>query len=306
MSYVPDFPAAETAMRSTLASREFEEAGRLLRSGGVSDEQLAAIVDTTATAGLPEPEWARLEEIACAGGVEDPLLLPRHVLLTAALRNLVRVRRYAVVEEVKGRLLDFFVYVCDPDRETEQILNARRHGFVAMCRMITLRRFPGGQVDWELGGVPRSWLRAVPRRDLPRMAWAVAKAGGFRPFYVMHTSYRRELPIITDEAERHAMKLLAESLGMQPQVRGTVAMSWMLDPDLHRVSPHLKWIAAWNEENRRFGAFFSSIGPAPEDSGFLVGDRRRRRAYESGDWRPVTGIRIWSRKEILRWLRERG
>jgi hypothetical protein len=302
MSYIPDFAAADIAMRAKLASSEFQEVRRRLAAGGVTDGKIQQLVDATATSGLPKDDWARIEAL-CRGG--DPMVVSRYVLLVAMLHNLERVRRYPVVEEVKGRLLDFFLYVCEPDRETDQLLDPRRHGFGVMCRMATLRRFPAGQFDWEIGGVPRSWLLQVPKKDFSRLAWTVwGKAGGREPFFMVHTSYRRELPILTVEDERHGTRLATASMELQPGIRGLIGASWMLDPKLASVSPHMSWLAALQQENRRFGAFFSHTGPASPDAGFLVGDRRRRRAYESGDWKPVNGISVWARRDMLRWLRQ--
>jgi hypothetical protein len=95
-------------------------------------------------------------------------------------------------------------------------------------------------------------------------------------------------------------------MALQPDVRAYLGCSWWLDPQLARVSPQLAWLARWMEECRRFGALSTILGPAPPNSGYLVGDRRRRALYESGQWKPMNGLLFWPRKDLLRWLKEQG
>jgi hypothetical protein len=102
------------------------------------------------------------------------------------------------------------------------------------------------------------------------------------------------------------MWMLATSMALQPDVRAYLGCSWWLDPQLARVSPQLAWLARWMEECRRFGALSTILGPAPPNSGYLVGDRRRRALYESGQWKPMNGLLFWPRKDLLRWLKEQG
>lgn len=306
MTYIPDFPAAEATVRATLAESPFPEVAASLEAGGITRKRMAGLVAAIAAHGFQASEWAALE--ACCrndGLADDPLLLPRYVLLAAIARNLPRVAHAPVPEEVKGRYLDHFLYVCAPDRETDTLLNPPHYGFRVMCRLVEMQRFPGGQFDWEIAGFARSWLTRVPRRDVAGLAWTVwAKAGGIRPYFAIHTGFRRELPIITPEAEFHGMRLLAECMERQPGIKAVTGSSWMLDPQLPSVSPQFRWMIEWGRETRRFGAFGSTVGPAPPDSGYLVGDRRRRRLYESGEWKPVNGFFIWPRKGLLRWLHE--
>jgi hypothetical protein len=300
----PDFEAAEATIRATLARTDFVEAARRLERGGIGEERIRSLGPTMASS-FVEAEWGPLEE-ACAG--LEPRVLPRLFLLRLAMANLERLRRYPVVDEVKARLLDFYLYVCAPDREEETLLNPRRHGFRAMCRMALIRRFPAGQSDWEIGGFTRSWLLKARTRDIARLAWTIwGKAGGIAPYVVGHTAYRRELPIVTREGELRTSHLVAGSVEMQPEIKGVLGSSWFMDPELKFVSPHMGWISEWIDETcRGYGAFFTTIGPADPGLGYLVGDRRRRKLYETGEWKPVVGLHIWPREGFLRWHRETG
>ncbi len=127
------------------------------------------------------------------------------------------------------------------------------------------------------------------------------RARGYRPFFETHTAFRRESPILTQEDERKTFRLLAASMRLQPTIRGYVAEAWFMDPKLSEVSPHLAWISNWLQECKEFGAVWTNLGEAHRDAGFLVGDRNRRRLYESGHWKPLLGLLIWARRDLLRW-----
>ncbi len=294
--------------REVLASREFAAVAAIAASLHLTPAELDALAVATAQSGLPEERWRPLAEACERAGVPASGFVPqRFLLLTAGLPRLPEVPGLPVAAEVKERLLDQFHFLCAPDRETDQLLNPTRYGFRAMCRFMLLRRFPAGQIDWEISGFPRSWLARVPPRHLPGVLNCVfAKARGRVPWFEAHTGFRRELPILTEEDERHSYRLLASSMEMQPSIRGFMGSSWFADPSLARVSPHLAWISDWYRECVEYGAVWTDIGEAHRDDGFLVGDRRRRRLYESGQWKPRLGLLLWARKDLLRWLARQG
>jgi len=289
--------------REVLSLPEFEAIRGIAATVGVEANQIKDLVVHTAHTGIPLERWEPLAG-ACAqlGIAEDSHALPRFVLLNAGIASLQLVPHLPVADEVKERLLEQFAYVCAPDREMEFLLNPQHYGFRVMCKFMLLERFPAGQSDWELSGFARSWLPKLPLRDLPRtLNYVYLRAGGSRPFFVTHTAYRRELPIVTEAEERKTFRMIAASMKLQPSIKGFLAASWFMDRTLGDVSPHLAWLREWYGECERFGAIWTNIGPAPPDIGFQVGDRRRRKLYESGQWKPVEGLVVWERRDLLRW-----
>jgi hypothetical protein len=293
----------EARCREVLSRPEFAAIPGIAASLSVEPNQLHDLVVHTARTGIPLEQWDPLARACEKQGIpESGCVLQRYVLLSTGIGNLRLVPRLPVVEEVKDRLLDQFLYVCAPDRETATLLNPRHHGFRVMCKFMLLERFPAGQSDWEISAFARSWLAKIPVRDLPGALRCVyLRAGGHRPFFESHTAIRRELPILTAEDERETFRLLAGSMRLQAAIRGYVASAWFLDPGLAEVSPHLAWMSEWLRECRDFGAVWTNLGEAPKDSGYLIGDRNRRRLYESGQWKPLQGLLVWARKDLLRW-----
>lgn len=288
----------------TLASPEFAAIAKIAAGLGIAAPQVSNLVAQTAQAGIPLAQWERLAEACGKQGIrENSYALQRFILLAAGIGNLERIPGLRVTEEVKTRLLDQFLYVCAPDREMEQLLNPRHYGFRVMCKFMRLERFPAGQSDWEISGFPRSYLARIPLRDVPKtLHYVFFHAGGRRPFLETHTAFRRELPILTEDDERTVFRLLGGSMKRQPEIRGYMGSSWFADPTLAEVSPHLAWLRKWYEECVSFGALWTDLGEAPPDSGFLVGDRHRRRLYQSGRWKPKQGLIIWERRDLLRWF----
>lgn len=295
---------AEVAARceETLALPEMAAAAEAAAGHGLTSPAIIELATQTARTGLPQENWERLAEACRKEGTPDTgYTLPRFVLLTAGRQNLARIPSLPVAAEVKLRLLDQFLYACAPDREREQLLDPRHYGFRVMCKFMLLDRFPAGQFDWEVSGFARSTLWKAPLRDVPRILRGLFRAGGHVPFFESHTAFRRELPILTEEAERSALRLMADSMRLQPEIRGYVAFSWLLSPNLPKASPHLGWLAELCRECARFGAAWTEIGEAPPSSGYLAGDRRRRKLYESGAWKPRLGVLLWARPDLLRW-----
>ncbi len=288
--------------REILSGPEFAPIPGIAATVGMGPAQLNHLVVQTARTSIPLELWEPLVQ-ACEkqGTQESSYVLQRFLLLSAGIANLRLVPHLPVVDEVKDRLLNQYVYVCAPDRDMASLLNPRHYGFRVMCKFMLLERFPAGQSDWEISGFPRSWSAKMPFRDLPRALKCVyLRAGGRQPFFVSHTAFRRDLPILTEEDERASFRLLAGSMKLQPTIRGYLASSWLMDPKLSEVSPHLEWLSRWYRECVEFGAVLTNIG-ASRDSGFLVGDRRRRKLYETGHWKPLEGVLIWARRDLLRW-----
>jgi hypothetical protein len=224
--------------------------------------------------------------------------LERLLLLRSALQALDRVPRLPVSDDVKRLFCDSFDYVaCPPDGAT---FHAARGSFAALCKLVSLRRFPAGQFHWEVSGLPRSWVLKVSGRErLTLMWWIATKLKGFAPVFFIHLNpHRKNKYLLTErEADRSYFRM-AQAMALQPEVKGLVASSWLNSPDTFTVTPHL----AWN--NRTFadnGAFVTTMGPADPGCGVLARSPERTKAYEAGTFTPTLGMVIWPRAAMLAW-----
>jgi hypothetical protein len=249
---------------------------------------------------------AALRLIAEQGGLQHKndvnggFPLSRALLAHVARVNVDRLDTFPVEASVKAKLCDFYRCFLHPLPAEHQLFDPGRSSFVALSKMALLERFPAGQFDWEVSGLPRSWLAQVPPTSLPRLAYFIGRhLRGFAPCIVPHMAYRRKNPLmlIRRECEK-AWYRMAISAELQPGIKGLVASSWFLSRDTFTASPHLSFVLAPFSES---GALITTRGAADEDEGFLTGSEARKKLYQSGDYKPTMGLVVWSRHQMISW-----
>jgi hypothetical protein len=125
---------------------------------------------------------------------------------------------------------------------------------------------------------------------------------GFAPLADLHLNPRRRNPRILLEREfQRTYHRVARWLMLRSDVRGAMAGAWLWGPETAQASPHLDWLRRVPSEN---GAFFSSIGEATPDSGFLSASRERQQLHAAGEFKVQFGFWIWPRKELIQWARD--
>jgi len=241
-------------------------------------------------------QWERLADACEKEGIpESSYVLQRFVLLATGATNLPLIPRLPVVEEVKTRLLDQFLYVVLPTRRWRQLLNRGITGSASCASSCGWSVFPPASLTGSLSGFPPLMAgKNAPTRHPGAVNCVFLRAGGSRPFFETHTAFRREAPILTEADERKVFRLLGGSMRLQPEIRGIWARSWFLDPMLAKVSPHIGWLAEWFEECERFGAVWTTIGKASPIADFSSETGTvatlRNRALETAN-----GLIIWER-----------
>jgi hypothetical protein len=171
--------------------------------------------------------------------------------------------------------------------------------FTGLAKTVTLRRFPAGQFDWEVSGIPRSALLRVNPARLPGIAaFVVWRMRGLGPVFFSHLNPRRPSRSLSEMEANRSYYQMARTMEMQPQVRGFAAWSWFRSPATHAVSPHLAWLSQVFLEN---GGRVVEAGPEPPDGGVLYRSETRRRLYDSGQFRPTKGLVLWPRRAMLDW-----
>ena len=281
-SALADPPLVEIAAalrRQGLDGECREIAGRITTSNGLQ-ARLQSIRD-----GLGESRWK--------GGAFERL-----VILREHQRTLPRIAALPVSDEVKRLLCDECRYVAAPPRTAS--FDAAKGSFVACCEVATLRRFPAGQLHWNLSGLPRSWVLKVKGRErLTLLSWIVGKLHGFAPVFFPHlNAHRKNRWVLTEEESNRSYYRMAQSLVQQPGVKGLVASSWLHSPDTFVASPHLAWMNRTFIEN---GGLVVVMGPADPGCGVLSRSPERKKLYNAGLFTPTTGLVIWPRREMIAW-----
>lgn len=238
--------------------------------------------------------------LAQAGVDEETALLEQFLLVHSALQSLKELPTFPVSLSVKQSLCgEFESFACQQDASIMRF-EAGGSTFVALCKLASLRRFPAGQFDWELSGLPRSWLLKIPLRFLPQVMYCVTKQfNGFAPAFFSHLSVRPENRSTLQETEANkSYHRIAEALKLQPKVKGLITSSWYHSPGTFEVSPHLAWL---NKVFLEHGGTVAVMGPADPDCGVFHRSVKRRELYQAGKFNPTLGLVMWPRKEMIKW-----
>src|SRR6266849_6542876 len=157
---------------------------------GKSPADCAQLVkDVTEDPESQAPAQALKEEARRAGIELEAGGFERALLQCAAVETSPRIAGLPVHESVKALLGNEFTYYTRTAGGDS--LQIGSYVFVTGCKVISLRRFPAGPMDWEISGFPRSWLLKVGISDLPRvLRFLSMRMGGVKPMFFMHVARR--------------------------------------------------------------------------------------------------------------------
>jgi hypothetical protein len=288
------------ACNAEITTRDLQRSREALRRLQLGDDTAAALIrgvnESPASRAPLQSVLSRLdpeERTQLHAGVE------RLFLLQASLVSLARLADTPVCPSVKVLWCEEVCSWIGLAERNAETLSCDRPRFVDACMIASLRRFPAGQFDWVRSGLPISYLLGVELRSLPR-ALLIAALGlrGRSPVFFSHFGYRRLGHSLSELEANRSYYRMAQSMALQPDVKGFVASAWFRSPDTHRVSPHLAWV---NRVVLDHGGFVGVRGPAAPDSGVFARSVTRRRLYEEGLFRPTLGLVIWPRRRMLEW-----
>jgi hypothetical protein len=172
--------------------------------------------------------------------------------------------------------------------------------FNRAAKLATLRRFPAGPMEWELSGIPRSYVLLAPfPENLRLLAFVILRVGGWAPCFFVHVAPApRNRALSVPRQVLRAYHRMARSLQLQPTVRALVALAWFHDPAAVRDYPHLEVL---NRPYVNQGGLIVPLGPAPPSCGVLEGDAHRRADYLAGRVQYHYGFAVWPRDAAIQW-----
>lgn len=285
-------------LRAAASGNEFSAIRAELRRLDVDDAALRGLVAAVDERPESQARLLRLRsEILGPDADPRPFLLERYALLVAAVDRVAALATLHVPEDVVQLFLQEFEWLAGARGSELQRFEGGQHTFTAICKLVSLRRFPAGQVHWEVSGLPRSTFLRVKGLDRARLVGAVLRLGGFAPVVVPHMPWRRQLVLL--ERQQHlSLYRIAETMRRQTEIRGLIAEAWFHAPDTYKVSPHLAWV---NRVFLEWGGVVVNSGPAGADSGVYERSEVRRRLAEEGKFEPSLGLVVWPRRAMLEW-----
>lgn len=292
---------AREACEDSLRGADLRRVAEALERSGVSREQCVSLVRAVdGSNGDQRPVKQLISSIAPLGADWEDGSIERFLLIQGALGSLPAVPGLPVNTAVKTNFCEAFRFFAFPPQVAKPKFLAGSASFGSMCRIAALRRFPAGEFEWEVSGLPRSWLFKVNPRSLPKLLYTVAaRMNGFAPVFFPHLGVLRPKRIaLLEPLINKSYYQMATSLEFQPEIKGLVTSSWFFSPEIGKVSPHLAWLGKFFVEN---GGLVVTMGSTDVRSGALSRSKRRRELYESGKFQPTAGLVIWPRKEMLEW-----
>lgn len=166
---------------------------------------------------------------------------------------------------------------------------------LAICRQ---KVFPAGgaRIVEPKSGFPRSLMIKGGLYQGLRVLGLLIKLWGNNPFYAHHTHLSELEEFNPDDFERCYLRL-ADMLMLNPDIKGVVCGSWLYDPALKVVSPHLSYMLDLQQHNGAL-VFYASVSI---DGGALSKSKTRRSLYKQGKYTPKSYHVIWPRKPLLSW-----
>jgi hypothetical protein len=274
---------------------------RAWRSGDGALAEARALLPSVRPVGSAVPRLVHFKQALAQSGVPvGDGAFERFLIVSAAADAAGRIEALPVDGRVKELFLrNFEAYAAGA---TPEPFDLARASFVAMARIATLSRFPAGQLDWVVSGIPRSWLIRADWRALPRLARSLLfELRGFGPAFFSHLNpNRRNQGVLLERESLRSYHRMARSMELQPEIRGFVTASWLHSPDTFAVSPHLAWL---NEVFLRNGGAIVPLGRVDADCGVLHRSPERQQAYDAGTFVPTEALVIWPRRAMLAWAR---
>jgi hypothetical protein len=286
--------------RSRLSDAPFHELTAWLSANGVEPAACARVIGAvTETPATHAPIHSLRTRLADAGFAVPDGTLERCLLLHAATIALSRMAASPVPAAVTRHLRDEIAFIADPAEAPATFFTAGANRFAALCKLVSLRRFPAGQFHWEVDGIARRDLFSVSAQRLAgAVMFAATRMGGLQPVFFSHLNARRERKSLNEEDACRSYHLMARTMELQPEIRGFAACSWFRAPATHAVSPHLAWLSRVFLEN---GGFVADAGRAAADCGVFYRSATRQQRYHEGRFTPRRGLVMWPRARMIAW-----
>lgn len=116
--------------------------------------------------------------------------------------------------------------------------------------------------------------------------------------YDLHMEDRRTNPYFLEQGWREFYQELAERLESESHISGIFSQAWFWDPRVSEISPNFAYLRALPESG---GASFYFLYEDNDSNHVAMQNKKRKRLYVEGKYKPVSYLMIWPRRALLEW-----
>lgn len=236
---------------------------------------------------------------------QDQIMLKRALVAKLALKLPVIVKRMNLPSSILqlypaafGRLADFLQNI------SHDQYNSTGEFFCKDVRFVLGLSIPCGVLVVDVISrvtLQSAILSAFRSRDLRGIIQYV-RVGGIGCWYRGHLDSRYTTEFNERGFDNFYIRV-AELLMQNKNISGYVGTSWLYDPQLLKITPHLAFFQKRPPER---GAFCLKHGTQPSDIAFAIkASENRRNLYKEGKYIPVCYSSLWPRKELIAWAEKK-
>lgn len=233
-------------------------------------------------------------------------LYHRALLLSLMLEALSRLPSGDLPEDIKSRFVDDFGRIAQDIEVTIDQPNSYVYSCSSFCKdlaICSLRLIPVGYVKVHANRLPRLMFLTGGLGGTIRAArFALIQQRGLGPFYEahMHSKDRRAMRDFSPRGWIQTYLRIAELLRRNPHIKGMFGMSWLNDPAVFEISPHLAYLTTVMTDN---GGRLFCLGSCDERGvrDATINSGTRRRLYEEGKYVPMNYMVVWARDKLIAW-----
>ena len=116
--------------------------------------------------------------------------------------------------------------------------------------------------------------------------------------YEFHMDDRRTNPHFLEQGWRDFYEEMAERLEAEPHISGIFSQAWFWDPRVAEISSKFAYLRSLQESG---GASFYFLYEDNDSNHVALQNKKRKRLYDEGKYKPVSYLMIWPREALLKW-----
>jgi hypothetical protein len=202
-------------------------------------------------------------------------------ILSSIEQNAPKIKDMDLTDGTKIRIVDAFSYSLAQAREfSKQQPRLPGRG----TNILALTEFPAGDLVFDI----RTLKEPIPEEMKQKFGLKVGSKVMF-----MHIPAKQPGEHLTKDGYVGALRNIAQEMKKHDDVEGCGSGSWLFDPELGEISPHLAWF-----QNYAFNKI--ALPEDPKQTELAAGSSKTRaKAIKDGTWKPRPHVIFLGRDEFL-------